>query len=79
MKTLAIEFSTDTDEQKVFIGASDVSYADDKPTCKSSEEYLFKLFGEAIDWHATKQKTVTTLSTETEFLALSHAAKEIYW
>src|SRR5438552_1917174 len=41
-KTLVIEFSADTDEQKVFIGASDASYADDKPTCKSSEEYLFK-------------------------------------
>src|SRR5947207_15387887 len=26
-----------------------------------------------------KQKTVTTSSTEAEFLALSHAAKEIYW
>ena len=26
-----------------------------------------------------KQKTVTTSSTEAEFLALSYAAKEIYW
>ena len=49
MKTLVIEFSADTDEQKVFIGASDVSYADNKPTCKSLEDYLFKLFDEAID------------------------------
>jgi len=49
MKTLVIEFSADTDEQEVFIEASDASYTDDKPTCKSSEEYLFKLFGGAID------------------------------
>ena len=78
-KTLAIEFSADTDEQEVFIGASDASYADDKPTCKSSEGYLFKLFDGAIDWHAMKQKTVTISSTEAKFLALSHTAKEIYW
>ena len=78
-KTLAIEFSADTDEQKVFIEVSNTSYADNRSTCKSSENYVFKLFDEAIDWHATKQKTVTTLSTEAKFLALSHAAKEIYW
>ena len=78
MKTLVIEFFADTDEQKVFIEASNMSYTDDKSMCKSSEKYLFKLFDEAIDWHATKQKTVTTSSTETEFLALSHTAKKIY-
>jgi len=48
-KTLVIEFSADTDEQEVFIEASDMSYADNKSTCKSSEEYLFKLFDKAID------------------------------
>jgi len=40
---------------------------------------LFKLFGGPIDWHSTKQKTVTTSSTEAELLALSHAAKETIW
>jgi hypothetical protein len=32
-----------------------------------------------VDWKSTKQKTVTTSSTEAELLALSHAAKETYW
>ena len=77
-KNLAIEFSAGDDE-KVFIGASDAAYADDSLTRRSSEGYLFHLFGGAVDWHATKQKTVTTSTTKAELLALSHAAKEIYW
>ena len=32
-----------------------------------------------IDWKATKQKTVTTSSTEAELLAISAAAKESLW
>ena len=77
-KNLAIEFSAGDDE-KVFIGASDAAYADDSLTRRSSEGYLFHLFGGAVDWHATKQKTVTTSTTKAELLALSHVAKEIYW
>ena len=46
---------------------------------KSSEGYLFKLFGGAVDWRATKQKTVTTSTTETELLAISNAARETFW
>jgi hypothetical protein len=78
-KTLAIEFSGSIDEEKVFIAASDAAFADNKATRRSSEGYLLKLFGGAIDWHATKQKTVTTSTTEAELLALTHAAKEVYW
>ena len=37
------------------------------------------LFGGAIDWRASKQKTVTTSSTEAELLALSNAASEMIW
>lgn len=37
------------------------------------------LFNGAIDWKASKQKTVTTSSTEAELLAISTAAKETIW
>jgi len=40
---------------------------------------LFTLFGGSIDWRCTKQKTVTTSTTEAELLSLSHGAKELYW
>ena len=56
---------------------SDAAYADDVETRKSSEGYLFKLFGGSIDWKARKQQTVTTSTTEAEFLSLQRAAKEL--
>ena len=76
---LAIEYSKEIDQQNTFACASDAAFADDLNTRRSTEGYLFKLFGGPIDWHSTKQKTVTTSSTEAELLALSHAAKETIW
>ena len=35
-----------------------------------------KLFGGAILWQSSKQKTVTTSTTEAELLSLSHTARE---
>lgn len=59
---------------------SDASFPDDRDTRHRSESYVFMLFGGAIDWRASKQKTVTTSSTEAEILALSNAASEtILW
>lgn len=75
-KYLAIKYSADSDS---FIGASDAAFADDSKTRRSSEGFIFHLFGGAIDWKASKQSTVTTSSTEAELLALSHASKEYLW
>jgi hypothetical protein len=38
-----------------------------------------KLFGAAVDWRAGKQRTVTTSTTEAEFLAVSEATKNVCW
>ena len=59
--------------------ASDAAFADDTVTRRSTEGYLFQLFGGAVDWRSTKQHTVTTSSTEAELLALTHATKEALW
>jgi hypothetical protein len=84
-RALAPEFGF-TDQEKtlgtgtpLFISSSDASFADDTETRKSTEGYLFQLFGGPIDWRCTKQKTVTTSTTEAELTALSHAAKELLW
>jgi hypothetical protein len=73
----AIEFSSSVEPEHVFECSSDAAYADNVPDRKSSEGYLLKVYGGPVDWRATKQKTVTTSSTEAELLALSHAAKEV--
>ena len=59
--------------------SSDDSFADDSTTRRSTEGYLFQLFGGPIDWRCIKQKTVTMSTTEAELLALSHTAKELFW
>lgn len=56
---------------------SDASFADDTTTRRSTEGFLFKLFGGPIDWVSRKQQTVTTSTTEAELLSLQHAAKEL--
>jgi hypothetical protein len=80
---LAIQYSQNAGTTEVTTPdlhcSTDAAYADDIPTRKSTEGYLFKLFGGPIDWRSTKQKQVTRSSTEAELMALSHAATEIYW
>ena len=62
----------------IFTAASDASFADN-PDRKSSEGFIFCLFGGPIEWKSRKQKTITTSTTEAELLAISHAAKQLYW
>jgi hypothetical protein len=62
----------------LFLIASDAAFADHLDR-KSSEGYLVKLFGAAVDWRAGKQRTVTTSTTEAELLAISEAAKNVFW
>jgi hypothetical protein len=83
-KYYAIEFSgsvaTPTEveigDDEVLQLSSDASFADDLETRKSTQGYLMKLFSGPIMWQSSKQKTVTTSTTEAELLSLSHTAKE---
>jgi len=63
-------------EEKAFRAYTDALFADDLQDRKSTQGYLFTLFGGPIAWKSGKQSTVTTSSTEAELLALSTAAKE---
>jgi hypothetical protein len=74
----AIEYSPILSDAPAFILASDASFADNSDR-KSSEGYIAKLFNGPIDWHAQKQKTVTTSTTEAELLAISSASKHVLW
>lgn len=79
-KDLAIEFDGRVViPRKVFLVSSDASFGNDPDTRVSSQGYAFLLFNGPIDWKASKQKTVTTSTTEAELLAVSSAAKETIW
>ena len=83
-KYYAIEFSgsvdktteVETGDDEILQLSSDASFADDPETRKSTQGYLMKLFSGAIMWQSSKQKTVTTSTTEAELLSLSHTARE---
>ena len=55
---------------------SDAAFADDPDDRKSSDGYLVLLFGCPVLWQARKQATVSTSSTEAEFIALTRTTKE---
>lgn len=80
-KYRGIEYSSDSMSLtgKAFIASSDASFADDTETRCSSNGFCFQLFGGMVHWKATKQKSVTTSSTEAELLALTLTAKEFIW
>ncbi len=78
-KTYAIEFSASADPDKIFEAYSDAAFGDCPTTRRSTEGYLFKLYNGPIDWKSTKQKSVTTSTTEAELHALSHAVTETFW
>jgi hypothetical protein len=54
---------------------SDTLFADAED-CKSTLGYLFKFVGSIICYCLSKQKLVTTLTTEAEYVSLTYAAKE---
>ena len=66
-------------EEIDFYGATDASYADHTATWKSSQGWIFFLFGGPIDWKATLQRCVTKSTTEAELIAASSGATELIW
>ena len=60
-------------------GYTDASYLNDSDDSKSQSGYVFVLNGGAVSWKSSKQDTVTSSSTEAEYIAASEAVKEAVW
>ena len=79
-KHYAIQVDPSVDSTRnVFIASSDASYGDNLNTHWSIQGYAFTLFNTIVDWKATRQRMVTTSTTEAELLALSSTSKETLW
>ncbi|PPQ83944.1 hypothetical protein CVT24_005864 [Panaeolus cyanescens] len=59
-------------------GYSDANFATDMHR-HSISGFTFSAGGGAISWSSKKQSLVTTSSTESEYVALTHACKEVLW
>ena len=79
-KTFTIKYSKKDIKNYIFIRVNNTAFSDNLVSRKSTKGYLFTLYRGPINWQSIKQKSVTKSSTETELLALSHAAtKLIQW
>jgi len=60
-------------------GYSDADYASCHDTCRSISDYVFLLNGCAISWLPKKQNSVSTSTTESEYMALATTARQALW
>jgi hypothetical protein len=58
---------------------TDADWATDQSDRKSVSGYLFFLFCSLVSWSTVKQKTIVLSSTESEYMAMAHAMKEVLW
>jgi len=60
-------------------GFVDADWVGDLDQKISTSGYLFNLFGSAVSWMSKKQSIVALSSTEAEYMAATHARKEVVW
>ncbi|CAI7848349.1 unnamed protein product [Closterium sp. NIES-54] len=63
----------------VLTGHSDVSWADDQATQRSSQGYTFSLGSGFVSWRSTRSSYVLGSSCEAEIYAGAMAAQELHW
>ena len=61
------------------VGYGDSNFAGDPEDRKSVMVHCFFLNGAVVSWCSKKQKTVSTSTTEAEYIAIGHAAREGVW
>ncbi len=60
-------------------GYADSNFAGDPEDRKSVMGYCFFLNGVVVSWSSKKQRTVSTSTTEAEYIAFGHVAREAVW
>eukprot|EP00253_Pinus_taeda_P014700 PITA_14700 len=60
-------------------GFVDADWARDLDHRRSTSGYVFNLFGGAVNWISKKQYLVALSTTEAEYMAATHASKELVW
>ena len=63
----------------ILYGYSDSDFASDTTDRRSTMGYAFLLGGAAVTWASRKQQSVSTSTTEAEYVGLCNAAKEAVW
>jgi hypothetical protein len=67
------------DRVLVLHGFADADWAGDLDHRRSTSGYVFNLFGGAISWMSKRQVVVTLSTSKVEYMAATHASKEVVW
>ena len=60
-------------------GFVDAEWAGDIDQRRSTSGYVFSLFGGAVSWMSKRLSVVALSTTEAEYIAATHASKEVVW
>ena len=60
-------------------GFVDANWAEYLDQIRSTSGYVFNLFGGAVSWMSKKQSLVALSTIEIEYMAATHASKEVVW
>ncbi|KAE8236029.1 hypothetical protein A4X13_0g9289, partial [Tilletia indica] len=67
------------DGEPELIGYSDADWAGNVEDRKSQSGYVFKLYEATVSWGSLRQQCVSLSSVESEYVALTEAAKDAIW
>ena len=76
--TLTLGCVSDTDPD-ILTGYMEANWTHNINDYHSTSDYLFKLNDTTISWNSKKQSTVTSSSTEAEYITTSHSTKQAVW
>jgi hypothetical protein len=78
-KDQQLVFQRGSPDGTALVGYADADWANDVNDRKSISGYVFMLGGGAISWSSEKQTTVALSNHEAEYIAGTHAARELVW
>src|SRR5258708_36659895 len=78
-KNCALTFQRGMKDGLILKGYADADWVSDKNDRKLTSGYIFMLGGGIMSWSSKKQSAVALSSTEAEYIARGHAAKEAVW
>eukprot|EP00253_Pinus_taeda_P003545 PITA_03545 len=65
--------------RKEALDNSAADWSGDLDQRRSTSRYVFNLFGGAVSWMSKKQSVVALSTTKEEYMAATHASKEVVW
>ncbi|KAK7405387.1 hypothetical protein VNO78_06644 [Psophocarpus tetragonolobus] len=66
-------------DKPILVGYSNSDMGGDIDSRRSTSGYLIKFAGGAVAWQSKLQKCIALSTTETEFIAITEACKELLW